>query len=211
MLARICMCYRCFLYKLKNIKSDGDIDEIGEVKIISEIKGENCILKYVKVINGIEVENSYVLFNNDTFIPIESRSEYKVNSVSIDIVANFSKKNVLLKGADSLGNNKKKKIKIKYDTIDIIQLYKIIEILYKKEENKISINILNNLLGDISELIVENCGKEIVNINDTEYRAIRISVSDKNSNEKQFLLFSDDCNNILLKIFSGNTYMEYIG
>ena len=102
------MCYRCFLYKLKNIKSDGDIDEIGEVKIISEIKGENCILKYVKVINGIEVENSYVLFNNDTFIPIESRSEYKVNSVSIDIVANFSKKNVLLKGADSLGNNKKK-------------------------------------------------------------------------------------------------------
>ncbi|CUO52131.1 hypothetical protein [Clostridium disporicum] len=205
------MCYRCFLYKLKNIKSDGDIDEIGEVKIISEIKGENCILKYVKVINGIEVENSYVLFNNDTFIPIESRSEYKVNSVSIDIVANFSKKNVLLKGADSLGNNKKKKIKIKYDTIDIIQLYKIIEILYKKEENKISINILNNLLGDISELIVENCGKEIVNINDTEYRAIRISVSDKNSNEKQFLLFSDDCNNILLKIFSGNTYMEYIG
>lgn len=205
------MCYRCFLYKLKNIKSDGDIDEIGEVKIISEIKGENCILKYVKVINGIEVENSYVLFNNDTFIPIESRSKYKVNSVSIDIVANFSKKNVLLKGADSLGNNKKKKIKIKYDTIDIIQLYKIIEILYKKEENKISINILNNLLGDISELIVENCGKEIVNINDTEYRAIRISVSDKNSNEKQFLLFSDDCNNILLKIFSGNTYMEYIG
>lgn len=205
------MCYRCFLYKLKNIKSDGDIDEIGEVKIISEIKGENCILKYVKVINGIEVENSYVLFNNDTFIPIESRSEYKVNSVSIDIVANFSKKNVLLKGADSLGNNKKKKIKIKYDTIDIIQLYKIIEILYKKEENKISINILNNLLGDISELIVENCGKEIVNINDTEYRAIRISVSDKNSNEKQFLLFSDDCNNILLKIFSGNTHMEYIG
>lgn len=205
------MCYRCFLYKLKNIKSDGDIDEIGEVKIISEIKGGNCILKYVKVINGIEVENSYVLFNNDTFIPIESRSEYKVNSVSIDIVANFSKKNVLLKGADSLGNNKKKKIKIKYDTIDIIQLYKIIEILYKKEENKISINILNNLLGDISELIVENCGKEIVNINDTEYRAIRISVSDKNSNEKQFLLFSDDCNNILLKIFSGNTYMEYIG
>ena len=205
------MCYRCFLYKLKNIKSDGDIDEIGEVKIISEIKGENCILKYVKVINGIEVENSYVLFNNDTFIPIESRSEYKVNSVSIDIVANFSKKNVLLKGAESLGNNKKKKIKIKYDTIDIIQLYKIIEILYKKEENKISINILNNLLGDISELIVENCGKEIVNINDTEYRAIRISVSDKNSNEKQFLLFSDDCNNILLKIFSGNTYMEYIG
>lgn len=205
------MCYRCFLYKLKNIKSDGDIDEIGEVKIISEIKGENCILKYVKVINGIEVENSYVLFNNDTFIPIESRSEYKVNSVSIDIVANFSKKNVLLKGADSLGNNKKKNIKIKYDTIDIIQLYKIIEILYKKEENKISINILNNLLGDISELIVENCGKEIVNINDTEYRAIRISVSDKNSNEKQFLLFSDDCNNILLKIFSGNTYMEYIG
>lgn len=205
------MCYRCFLYKLKNIKSDGDIDEIGEVKIISEIKGENCILKYVKVINGIEVENSYVLFNNDTFIPIESRSEYKVNSVSIDIVANFSKKNVLLKGADSLGNNKKKKIKIKYDTIDIIQLYKIIEILYKKEENKISINILNNLLGDISELIVENCGKEMVNINDTEYRAIRISVSDKNSNEKQFLLFSDDCNNILLKIFSGNTYMEYIG
>ena len=205
------MCYRCFLYKLKNIKSDGDIDEIGEVKIISEIKGENCILKYVKVINGIEVENSYVLFNNDTFIPIESRSEYKVNSVSIDIVANFSKKNVLLKGADSLGNNKKKKIKIKYDTIDIIQLYKIIEILYKKEENKISINILNNLLGDISELIVENCGKEIVNINDTEYRAIRISVSDKNSNETQFLLFSDDCNNILLKIFSGNTYMEYIG
>lgn len=205
------MCYRCFLYKLKNIKSDGDIDEIGEVKIISEIKEENCILKYVKVINGIEVENSYVLFNNDTFIPIESRSEYKVNSVSIDIVANFSKKNVLLKGADSLGNNKKKKIKIKYDTIDIIQLYKIIEILYKKEENKISINILNNLLGDISELIVENCGKEIVNINDTEYRAIRISVSDKNSNEKQFLLFSDDCNNILLKIFSGNTYMEYIG
>ena len=205
------MCYRCFLYKLKNIKSDGDIDEIGEVKIISEIKGENCILKYGKVINGIEVENSYVLFNNDTFIPIESRSEYKVNSVSIDIVANFSKKNVLLKGADSLGNNKKKKIKIKYDTIDIIQLYKIIEILYKKEENKISINILNNLLGDISELIVENCGKEIVNINDTEYRAIRISVSDKNSNEKQFLLFSDDCNNILLKIFSGNTYMEYIG
>ena len=205
------MCYRCFLYKLKNIKSDGDIDEIGEVKIISEIKGENCILKYVKVINGIEVENSYVLFNNDTFIPIESRSEYKVNSVSIDIVANFSKKNVLLKGADSVGNNKKKKIKIKYDTIDIIQLYKIIEILYKKEENKISINILNNLLGDISELIVENCGKEIVNINDTEYRAIRISVSDKNSNEKQFLLFSDDCNNILLKIFSGNTYMEYIG
>ena len=205
------MCYRCFLYKLKNIKSDGDIDEIGEVKIISEIKGENCILKYVKVINGIEVENSYVLFNNDTFIPIESRSEYKVNSVSIDIVSNFSKKNVLLKGADSLGNNKKKKIKIKYDTIDIIQLYKIIEILYKKEENKISINILNNLLGDISELIVENCGKEIVNINDTEYRAIRISVSDKNSNEKQFLLFSDDCNNILLKIFSGNTYMEYIG
>lgn len=205
------MCYRCFLYKLKNIKSDGDIDEIGEVKIISEIKGKNCILKYVKVINGIEVENSYVLFNNDTFIPIESRSEYKVNSVSIDIVANFSKKNVLLKGADSLGNNKKKKIKIKYDTIDIIQLYKIIEILYKKEENKISINILNNLLGDISELIVENCGKEIVNINDTEYRAIRISVSDKNSNEKQFLLFSDDCNNILLKIFSGNTYMEYIG
>lgn len=205
------MCYRCFLYKLKNIKSDGDIDEIGEVKIISEIKGENCILKYIKVINGIEVENSYVLFNNDTFIPIESRSKYKVNSVSIDIIANFSKKNVLLKGADSLGNNKKKKIKIKYDTIDIIQLYKIIEILYKKEENKISINILNNLLGDISELIVENCGKEIVNINDTEYRAIRISVSDKNSNEKQFLLFSDDCNNILLKIFSGNTYMEYIG
>ena len=205
------MCYRCFLYKLKNIKSDGDIDEIGEVKIISEIKGENCILKYVKVINGIEVENSYVLFNNDTFIPIESRSEYKVNSVSIDIVANFSKKNVLLKGADSLGNNKKKKIKIKYDTIDIIQLYKIIEILYKKEENKISITILTNLLGDISELIVENCGKEIVDINDTEYRAIRISVSDKNSNEKQFLLFSDDCNNILLKIFSGNTYMEYIG
>lgn len=205
------MCYRCFLYKLKNIKSDGDIDEIGEVKIISEIKGENCILKYIKVINGIEVENSYVLFNNDTFIPIESRSKYKVNSVSIDIIANFSKKNVLLKGADSLGNNKKKKIKIKYDTIDIIQLYKIIEILYKKEENKISINILNNLLGDISELIVENCGKEIVNINDTEYRAIRISVLDKNSNEKQFLLFSDDCNNILLKIFSGNTYMEYIG
>lgn len=197
------------LYNIKRITENiEETNVIGKLKVCFESVDNKEKITTTKIINNIEVENSYVVYDKDTFKPIESFNKYTIENGVIEYKANFSKKSIKMKAKDPVGL--KRRILSNEDKIfDNIQIYSLMKTLNFSNDDILCLKIFSNILGRYEDCEIKFYGKEKLEINGINYNAVRISLTLLFCNVSQFFLFSDDKDKTLLKTIIGNEILEF--
>lgn len=200
---------KSILYKIKRITENiEETNTIGNLRVCFENIDNKEKITTIKTIYDVEVENSYVVYDKDTFKPIESFNKYIVKNEVVQYKSNFYKKSIKMQAKDPLGI-KKRILSNKGMIFDSTQIYSLIKSLNFTDDNLLYLKIFSNILGKYEDCEIKFYGKEKLKINNVNYNALRISLNSLFSNIPQFFLFSNDEDKILLRTMMNNEILEF--
>ncbi len=198
-------------YNIKVVSDKATFENVGEYKAeIIEGNGTRT-MKLTIVMNEVETENSQLVYDSETFLPIESFINMKLGETDIRIESHYKKGSIELTAITPNGTYKKK-LKNKGIIYDNLQVYDLISKLDFTKEKKYIINILNIQTSVIEEYEVSYCCLEDVKIHGNVYSCSRLSLSKViDCTEKQFLLYSNCSDRKLIKAINKGQVLEYTG